>query len=71
MSGGYSPKVVRPDAYKIQTESGGFQKPFFMGGSQVPTALQLRPDSFSGAGLIYKHTDPTSKLNKIRLFLPK
>jgi hypothetical protein len=71
MSGGYNAKTVRPDAYKIQTESGGFQKPFFFGGAQTPIALNLHPHSFSGSGLVYKHTDPTSRLNKIKLFLPK
>ena len=71
MSGGYSPKTVRPDAYKIQTESGGFQVPFFFGASQVPVGLNLHPHSFSGSGLTYKSTDPTAKTNKIRLFLPR
>lgn len=71
MSGGYNAKTVRPEAYKIQTESGAFQKPFFFGGAQTPVALGLSPHSFSGSGLVYKHTDPTSKLNKIKLFLPK
>lgn len=71
MSGGYSPKVVRPDSYKIQTESDGFQKPFFMGASQVPVGLNLHPHSFSGSGLTYNSTDPTSKSNKIKLVLPR
>jgi hypothetical protein len=71
MSGGYNAKTVRPDAYKIQTESDGYQKPFFFGGSQTPTALHLHPESFSGSGLVYKHTNPTSKLNKIKLVLPR
>jgi hypothetical protein len=71
MSGGYAPKVVHPDEYKIQTQSGGFQKPFYFGASQVPTALNLHPNSFSGAGLTYRYTDPTSKLNKIKLVLPR
>ena len=71
MSGGFNAKTVLPNHFKIQTTSGGFQKPFFFGGAQTPTALHLNPDSFSGAGLIYKHTEPTSKLNKIKLFLPK
>ena len=70
MSGGYAPVVVNPHQ-RIQTVSGGFQKPFMFGGSQVPTALHLNPHSFSGSGLVYKHTDPTSRLNKIKLFLPK
>jgi len=71
MSGGYNAKTVRPDAYKIQTESGGFQKPFFFGGAQTPIALNLHPQSFSGSGIVYKHTNPTSTHNKIKLFLPK
>ena len=71
MSGGYNAKTVRPDAYKIQTESGGFQKPFFFGGAQTPIALNLHPHSFSGSGFVHKHPNPTSTLNKIKLFLPK
>ena len=67
MSGGYAPVVVHPGE-KIQTVSGAFQKPFFMGGSQVPTALHLHPQSYSGAGLSkHKNLPPT----KIKLFLPK
>ena len=54
MSGGYSPKVVNPNAYKIQTESGGYQKPMFQGASQVPTALGLHPNTYSGAGVAKK-----------------
>jgi len=38
---GYFPNVVNPGINKIQTMSGGFQKPFFFGGSQVPVALGL------------------------------
>ena len=70
MSGGYSPVVVNPKE-RTQTVSGGFQKPFFFGGAQTPTALHLNPNSFSGSSIIHKHTHPTSTHNKIRLFLPK
>lgn len=70
MSGGYAPVVVNPGE-KIQTISGSFQKPFFFGGAQTPVALGLHPKAFSGSGLTYKHTDPTSTKNKIKLFLPK
>ena len=54
MSGGYNAKVVKPDCYKIQTESNSFQKPFFMGGAQTPTALGLSPHTYSGAGVAKK-----------------
>lgn len=51
MSGGYNAKVVRPDLYKVQTESSEYQKPMFMGASQVPIALGLAPHTYSGAGV--------------------
>ena len=51
MSGGYNAKVVRPDLYKVQTESSGYQKPMFMGASQVPVSLGLAPHTYSGAGV--------------------
>jgi len=54
MSGGFNAKVVLPDSYKVQTESGGFQKPFFMGGAQTPTALGIAPHTYSGAGVAKK-----------------
>jgi hypothetical protein len=72
MSGGYNAKTVRPNGYKIQTQSGGFQKPFFFGGAQTPTALHIHPDSYSGAsGSGLKRSAPTTNLHKIKLFLPK
>lgn len=71
MSGGYAPIVTNPNAYKIQTRSGGFQKPFMFGGSQTPTALQLNPDSYSGASGSGLHKKPSGQLHKIKLFLPK
>lgn len=68
----YNAKTVRPDAYKIQTESGGFQKPFFFGGSQTPTALHLHPDSFSGAGFMSRPSPVVPhQHHKIKLYLPK
>ena len=41
MSGFYNywPKVNHPDTVYHQMESGGFQAPFFFGGSQVPVNL--------------------------------
>jgi len=54
MSGGYNAKVMKPDSYKVQTESDGFQKPFFMGAAQTPTALGLAPSTYSGAGIAKK-----------------
>ena len=69
MSGGYNAKVVRPNAYKVQTESDGFQTPFFFGGSQIPVGLQLSHKSFNGSGLIISETDPTKNQNR-KLVLP-
>lgn len=69
-AGGYNAKTVRPNGYKIQTESGGFQKPFFFGGAQTPIALNLHPHSFSGSGLT-KPININDALHKIKLFLPK
>jgi hypothetical protein len=51
MNSGFNPVVTRPSAFRVQTESGGFQKPFFFGGAQAPIALALPPNSFSGSGL--------------------
>ena len=68
MSGGYNAKVVKPDEYKIQTESGAFQKPFFFGASQVPTSLMLHPHSFSGSGFF--NTNPYTDSNRKTLLLP-
>jgi len=48
---GFYPKVVAPKSFRVQTESGGFQKPFYFGGAQTPIALGLPPQSFSGSGL--------------------
>ena len=39
MSGGFNPKVVDPNGWKLQTKSGEFQAPFYFGGSQVPINL--------------------------------
>ena len=58
MSGGYNAVVMRPDTYKIQTESNAQQKPFFFGAAQTPTALFLSPKTFSGSGMTVLHTDP-------------
>lgn len=49
MNSGYFPSVVS-HRRKVQTESGGFQTPFFFGGSQVPVDLSLPHGSYSGAG---------------------
>ena len=67
MSGGYNAKVVAPDLYKLQTESGGFQKPFYFGGAQTPTALFLKKDSFSGSGMTLTHSNPNTPKKQIVL----
>jgi hypothetical protein len=43
----YWPKVNHPDKMFIQMESGGSQKPFFFGGSQVPLALGINGSGIS------------------------
>tara|TARA_R100001224_G_C4003545_1_gene143575 strand:+ start:272 stop:577 length:306 start_codon:yes stop_codon:yes gene_type:complete len=47
---GYFPVVVNPSVLRQQTKSGELQVPFFFGGSQVPTALNLPSNSFQGSG---------------------
>ena len=41
----YHPKVAHPTTIFPQMESGGFQTPFFFGGSQVPVNLGLATGS--------------------------
>jgi len=52
MSGGYNPKVEHPFMSNNipQMRSQAFQKPFYFGGSQVPTNLGLIKGDFSGSG---------------------
>lgn len=68
MSGFYNNwlKVQNPDMSNdvVPMESGGFQKPFYFGGSQVPVNLKLDVNEISGSG-IHKKTDfLPSKLGK-------
>jgi hypothetical protein len=53
MSGGYNPKVANPHMSNNipQMRSAEFQKPFFFGGAQAPTALGLNSKHYSGSGL--------------------
>ena len=51
MSGGFNAKTVNPFGFRVQTQSGSLQIPFFFGASQVPTDLFLARKSFSGSGL--------------------
>lgn len=61
----YQPKVENPNLPTTipQMASGGFQVPFFFGGSQVPVNLGLHPRAYngsSGAGVHHKgHTVTT------------
>jgi hypothetical protein len=48
---GFNPVVVAPRKFKVKTESGAYQKPFFFGGAQTPINLGLAPSSFSGSGI--------------------
>jgi hypothetical protein len=65
MDSGFNPAILYPRSalVKIQTESEGFRKPFFMGGSQVPINLGLTQNQFSGSGFI-----PSSNT---RTYIPK
>jgi len=64
MSGFYNNwlKVQNPDSTNdiVQMESGGFQAPFYFGGSQVPSALGLQDTNvnITGNGL-----NNSSKMN--------
>jgi hypothetical protein len=51
MSGGYNPSVMNPRfiGTKVNTLSGGFQTPFFFGGSQVPEDLHLSRIQYNGS----------------------
>jgi hypothetical protein len=56
----FHPKVatinVRPNAYSVQTMPNSLQTPFFFGGSNIPTDLNLPHGSFSGSGMIHAHS---------------
>lgn len=68
MSGNYQP-IVAGKSFQIQTASESRQIPFFFGGSQVPTALNLPRNKISGQGMA-KQIKPYAK-NLIKLYLPK
>jgi len=62
----YRPKVEHPNAVFPQMTSDGFQKPFFFGGSQVPTDLGINKPAFSGSGLSNKkYTSNMSRLQNL------
>jgi hypothetical protein len=42
----YHPKVAQPNKIFKQMESGGFQEPFYFGGSQVPITLGIETEKF-------------------------
>ena len=48
---GYNPKVSHPYSSNnnVNMESGGYQTPFFFGGSQVPTDLFLSKAMYNGS----------------------
>ena len=47
----YWPKVNHPNAEFRQMTSGGYQAPFFFGGSQVPVNLGLDTQEIAGSGI--------------------
>jgi len=58
----FYPKIQDPTSrqVKIQTESEGFKKPFYFGGSQVPVALGISRDTMTGSGL------PTARGRRVK-----
>lgn len=68
----YNPKVSHPNMLisRIpQMKSGGYQKPFYFGGSQVPTDLFLKKKQYDGS---YSSDDlrrPTGR--GIKVYIPK
>ena len=57
MSGFYNywPKVTHQNEIFKQMESGGYQAPFFFGGSQVPTALGIKGNGFRTNHIVSTH----------------
>lgn len=47
----YWPKVNNPNAEYRQMTSGGFQTPFYFGGSQVPVNLHTDEHNITGYGI--------------------
>jgi len=52
----YQPKVDNPNKIFYQMESGGFQPPFFFGGSQVPINLGIHGSGFKKSYKNSRHT---------------
>ena len=68
---GYNPKVLHPNTLNSripQMESGGFQTPFFFGGSQVPTDLHMPTPKYDGS---YSSRDLPVKGQGIKVYIPK
>jgi len=49
-AGGFNAITTYPGRFRVQTESNGFQVPFYFGGSSVPTDLYLDRTKISGQG---------------------
>ncbi len=64
----YRPKVEHPHLSNNipQMRSGGFQTPFFFGGSQVPVNLALPPTVYNGSSGSGLHKGKGSLINKMR-----
>ena len=50
MSGGFNALSVLPGRFRVQTESNGFQPPFYFGGAQAPHSLFMDRTKISGQG---------------------
>jgi hypothetical protein len=60
----YWPKVNHPTSDMYQMTSGGFQSPFFFGGSQVPVNLHLDNHVITGSG-IHGYTSHLHKMSML------
>ena len=54
----YHPKVDNPlSSFPVQMESGGYQSPFYFGGSQIPISLGLDHHSIHRTSYTSAHDD--------------
>jgi hypothetical protein len=67
MNSGFYPNVVNPKP-RLQTESGGFQAPFFFGGSQTPINIDF--PSKNTYETRYKKDFPSTKKISRNIILP-
>jgi hypothetical protein len=79
----YHPKVEQPHKVFYQMTSGGFQKPFYFGGSQTPVTLgfttatpehkpyDFTSDKMAGMGIGKRGIQQTTHEKHTKIMLPK